>query len=256
MFSQLPENASVFVQGAGRGIGLALARALANAPGTPRLHVSARRPAASQALNALVDERANRIHVHALDVTDELSIRRAADEVARTSPRLDMLLVCAGVLHDESGLRPEKRLADIDPDNLAASFAVNAAGPLLMLKHFQRFLAHGERAVYASLSARIGSIGDNGLGGWYAYRGAKAAQNMFTRTAAIELRRRSKSIICVGLHPGTTDTALSAPFQRNVPEGKLFTPMFAAERLLTVLDGLTPDDSGEVFAWDGERIPP
>jgi NAD(P)-dependent dehydrogenase (short-subunit alcohol dehydrogenase family) len=106
------------------------------------------------------------------------------------------------------------------------------------------------------LSARVGSISDNHLGGWHAYRASKAALNMLLRTFAIELARRNLRAVCVGLHPGTVDTGLSAPFQTNVPEGKLFTPDFAAARLLEVVDRLKPDDSGKVFAWDGQTIPP
>lgn len=192
----------------------------------------------------------------ALDVTDEASIAAALARISAQTERLDLVIACAGLLHDEAtGIRPEKRLADVDPGHLARSFTVNDTGPLLLLKHCEPLLTRGGHAVFASLSPRIGSIGDNRFGGWYAYRTAKAAQNQFTRTASIELRRKSKQAICVGLHPGTTDTALSRLFQRNVPAGKLFTPAFAAGCLLSVLDGLAPADSGGVFAWDGQRIP-
>jgi len=149
---------------------------------------------------------------------------------------------------------PERRLADVAGANLLASFAVNAAGPLLVAKYFQRFLPRRDRAVFASLSARVGSIGDNRLGGWYAYRGSKAAQNMFTRCLSVELVRRHRGLICVALHPGTVDTELSRPFQARVAEEQLFTVKRAAAQLLDVIAGLAPEDNGAFIAWDGQSV--
>jgi NAD(P)-dependent dehydrogenase (short-subunit alcohol dehydrogenase family) len=146
-------------------------------------------------------------------------------------------------------------LADVRPESLARSFAVNAVGPLLVARHFESLLAHEDRAVFASLSARVGSIEDNRLGGWYAYRASKAAQNMYTRTLAIEWARSRRNVVCVALHPGTTDTDLSRPFQGNVPEGKLFGVERTVSQLLEVIDRLQPADTGQFLAWDGERIP-
>jgi NAD(P)-dependent dehydrogenase (short-subunit alcohol dehydrogenase family) len=175
--------------------------------------------------------------------------------VAAEVPRLHLVVNCAGLLHDRAaGIAPEKRLADVEPDALAASFAVNAAGPLLIARHFEPLLAHAERVVFASISARVGSIGDNRLGGWYAYRGSKAAQNMFTKTLAIEWARSRRNVICVALHPGTTDTELSRPFQANVPPQKLFSTQRTVAQLLAVIDRLTPADSGRFLAWDGTEI--
>jgi NAD(P)-dependent dehydrogenase (short-subunit alcohol dehydrogenase family) len=122
-------------------------------------------------------------------------------------------------------------------------------------RHFERLLAHRDRAVFASLSARVGSIGDNRLGGWYAYRGAKAAQNMFTRTLAIEWARSRRNVVCVALHPGTTDTDLSRPFQANVPAEQLFPVGRTVHQLLDVIDRLSPAHSGRFLAWDGSEIP-
>jgi NAD(P)-dependent dehydrogenase (short-subunit alcohol dehydrogenase family) len=190
-----------------------------------------------------------------LDVTSESSIRAAAAAVAAEVPCLHLIVNCAGLLHERAaGIAPEKRLADVDSDALAASFAVNAAGPLLVAKHFEPLLAHRERAVFASISARVGSIGDNRLGGWYAYRGSKAAQNMFTKTLAIEWARSRRNVICVALHPGTTDTELSRPFQANVPPQQLFSVGRTVAQLLAVIDRLTPADSGRFLAWDGTEI--
>ena len=135
------------------------------------------------------------------------------------------------------------------------SFAVNAIGPALAAKHFLPLLAEDRKSVFAALSARVGSISDNSLGGWHAYRASKAALNMILRNLAIELARRHDKAICVGLHPGTVDTGLSSPFQGSVPPGRLFSPAEAAGHLLKVVDGLSPADSGGHFAWDGRRIP-
>lgn len=254
-FDQLPDNARVLVQGAARGLGRALAEQLLREPRVATL-IATSRDAASPGLAELARVGGNRVRPLALDITHDAGIRRAMKQVAEHAPALDLVIACAGLLHDrDTGMHPEKRLADITPEQLAAGFAANAFGPILLLKHALPLLTHGRRAVFASLSARVGSIADNHLGGWYTYRAAKAAQNQFTRTAAIEMRRRNRESIVVGLHPGTTDTDLSRPFQRNVPDHKLFTPTFAATRLLEVINGLTPEDSGGLFAWDGERVP-
>jgi NAD(P)-dependent dehydrogenase (short-subunit alcohol dehydrogenase family) len=176
--------------------------------------------------------------------------------VASRTDRLHLVVNAAGLLHGgPHDMAPEKRLADVRLEALTTGFAVNAFGPLLLARHFESLLAHRERAVFASISARVGSIGDNRLGGWYAYRGAKAAQNMFTRSLSIEWARTRRNVVCVALHPGTTDTGLSRPFQANVPAGKLFTPERAARQLLEVIDRLTPADTGRFLAWDGSGIP-
>jgi NAD(P)-dependent dehydrogenase (short-subunit alcohol dehydrogenase family) len=171
------------------------------------------------------------------------------------SSHTHFLFNIAGVLHDESrGMQPEKSLRDIDPKHLHRQFAVNSIGPLLVAKHFHPFFGHGERAVFANMSARVGSIGDNRKGGWYGYRASKAAQNQFTRTLSIELGRRAPETICVALHPGTVDTDLSAPFHTHIPDDQVVSVDEAVDNLLGVIDGLTADDSGEFFDWAGEPI--
>jgi NAD(P)-dependent dehydrogenase (short-subunit alcohol dehydrogenase family) len=219
-----------------------------------RFVATCRDPTRAEALQDLAAASGGRVLVLALDLTDEPSIRAAADVSATFVDELHLLLNVGGYLHRESQL-PERRLMDVEPENLLASFAVNAAGPLLVVKHFQRFLPRADRVIVATLSARVGSIGDNRLGGWYAYRAAKAAQNMFTRCLSIELGRRHRGLACVALHPGTVDTALSRPFQARVPAAKLFTVERAATQLLAVIDGLTRDDNGGFYAWDGSPIP-
>lgn len=191
---------------------------------------------------------------HPIDILDESSIVAAADFTATRGP-VDTVIVATGILHDQSGMRPEKRLAEVTPDRALRSFGVNALGPALVAKHMMPLMRKQSRNVFAALSARVGSIEDNRLGGWYSYRASKAALNMLLRCVAIEQARVNKHSIIAGLHPGTVDTALSAPFQRNVPEDQLFSPTDAAQKLLDVLDGLVAEDSGKVFAWDGSRIP-
>ena len=189
-----------------------------------------------------------------LDLTDEASIADAAERVA-AGPPPSLVFVATGLLHDgERG--PEKAMRDLDPDWLARTFAINAIGPAMVAKHFLPLLPRTGTPVFAALSARVGSISDNRLGGWYGYRAAKAALNQLIATLAIEQRRRYDRAIVVALHPGTVDTALSRPFQGNVAPGKLFAPDRAAVQLLDVIDGLKPGDSGKLFAWDGEAIKP
>jgi NAD(P)-dependent dehydrogenase (short-subunit alcohol dehydrogenase family) len=189
-----------------------------------------------------------------LDILDETSVAEAAARV-KAGPAPTLVFVATGLLHDgEHG--PEKSFRELDTGWLARNFAVNAIGPALVAKHFLPLLAKGERSVFAALSARVGSISDNRLGGWYGYRASKAALSQLVRTLAIEMKRVNDRAIVVGLHPGTVDTGLSKPFQANVPAGQLFDPDRAAVQLLDVVDGLAVKDSGGVFAWDGSPIAP
>lgn len=188
-----------------------------------------------------------------IDLLDEDTLSAAAETIARQGePRL--MLVATGRLH-RPGLSPEKTYRALGLKPLTELFAINAAGPALLAKHLLPLTPAKSRSVFAVLSARVGSIGDNRLGGWHAYRASKAALNMLLHTIAIEHRRLRPEGLCVALHPGTTDTKLSKPFQANVPPGKLFAPTQAAEALLDVIDRLRPEDSGGFFAWDGSTIP-
>lgn len=189
-----------------------------------------------------------------LDLEDETSIAAAAERVAAgAAPSL--VIVATGLLH-AGDHRPEKAMRDLDPAWLARQFAVNAVGPALVAKHFLPIMTKTGTPVFAALSARIGSISDNRLGGWYGYRAAKAALNQLIATLAIEQRRHNARSIVVGLHPGTVDTALSQPFQGNVRPGQLFASDRAAVQLLDVIDSLKPADTGKLFAWDGSKIEP
>jgi len=252
-FTRFPRPVTALVAGASRGIGLAFVRQLASGGQARRIWAGCREPEQAAALAEFAAGN-DAVRILQLNVTDEDSLAAAAAAVAAENEPLDLVINCAGILHRPGGPTPERRLADVRADWLMEAFAVNGAGPLLLAKHFEPLLPRRARAVFASLSARVGSIGDNRLGGWYAYRGSKAAQNMFIRTLSIELARRARGAICVALHPGTTDTELSRPFQGGVPESKLFTAERAVEQLLRVIDGLGPDDNGRFIAWNGERI--
>ena len=167
---------------------------------------------------------------------------------------LDWLINCVGVLRiGDRG--PEKTIGQLEPEHFMRSVEVNCLPTLLLGRHAADALKGSERGVFAAVSARVGSIADNGLGGWYSYRASKAALNMSLKCLAIEWGRTRKNIRVAALHPGTTDTRLSRPFQSNVPEGKLFTPAFTAERLLERVDSLHDGPSGRFLAWDGEEIP-
>ena len=189
-----------------------------------------------------------------LDLADDAAIAAAATALADRAP-IDRLLIATGLLHDDS-VQPEKSIAAVDGAALDRYFRINATGPALAIRHFLPLMARDSPATIATLSARVGSIGDNRLGGWTGYRASKAALNQIVRTYAIELARTHLRLTLVGLHPGTVSTALSAPFQRAVPDGQLFTAADSAARLLAVLDGLSPADSGGCFDWAGQRIAP
>lgn len=245
-----PEPCVALVQGASRGIGLGLVRALLAEDAVGGVIATCRHPGSARALNELA---CARLSVRALDVTDPVQIESLAQALADEGVRISLLINAAGVLHAD-GLAPERKLEDLDARALAQVFAVNAFGPALMLKSFRPLMARSGKAVFAAISARVGSIGDNRLGGWYAYRASKAALNQVVRTAGIEFGRRNRNVIVAALHPGTTDTALSAPFQANVPAEKLFPVERTCGYLLEVIDGLAPADSGRFFAWNGKPI--
>lgn len=186
------------------------------------------------------------------DLTREETIAQAASATASLGLQVRLVIVATGLLHDD-GMQPEKSWRQLDADRLARSFAVNATGPALVAKHFLPLMPREGKAVFAAISAKVGSIGDNHLGGWYGYRAAKAALNQLTHTASIELRRTRPDAICVTLHPGTVDTALSAPFRSSGHEP--VDRLLAAKRLLGVINGLRPIDSGLMIDHGGLPLP-
>jgi NAD(P)-dependent dehydrogenase (short-subunit alcohol dehydrogenase family) len=229
MRSSGPDDLAVVI-GAGGGIGGALAAALA---GRMRVIGLGRRSEPP------------------LDLLSEASIRDAASFVAAAGvPRL--IIDATGFLHGD-GFMPEKTYAALDAAQLAHGFAINAIGPALLMKHFLPLLPKLEPSLFASLSARVGSIGDNAIGGWYSYRAAKAALNQLLHCAAIELKVKKPGVICVAIHPGTVATPLSAPFAKSGLNVR--PPEVAAAEILAVLDGLTPAQSGGFYDYRGESLP-
>jgi NAD(P)-dependent dehydrogenase (short-subunit alcohol dehydrogenase family) len=231
-------SGAAVVIGASGGIGGALETALIDEDAFDKVHGFARSRSGAQ-------------HI---DLADEASIATAAAIVAR-GPAPTLVIIATGLLH-EGELGPEKAVKELDPAWLAHNFAVNAIGPAMIAKHFLPLMPRIGQSVFAVLSARVGSITDNRLGGWYGYRASKAALNMLVRTIAIEDKRRNDRGIVVALHPGTVDTALSRPFRGNVLPGHLFDPDRAAMQLLDVIEGLRPPDSGKLFNFEGKEIAP
>lgn len=239
--ADFPKCAAIF--GASGGIGSAICHALTER-GVATIYAGSR-DGAQAGLSA--------IRPFVFDLTDERSIAAAAEMMTEVPP--DLVIVTTGVLTLADGAGPERNYRKLDPAVMQQMLLHNTVGPALIAKHMLPLLPRDRRAIFAALSARVGSIGDNRMGGWHSYRASKAALNMLLKNFAIELGRTHKQAVVAGLHPGTVDTALSEPFQGNVPDGKLFTPQHSAERLLAVLDGLQPKDSGGVFDWAGERVP-
>lgn len=230
ILSDFKNSIHAVVIGASGGIGAAFVQHLKKQPNVATVHELSR----SQT---------------GFDLTDEDSIKSAADLIADRS--IHLIIIATGYL----GLTPEKSLRDLSLASSHDIFAINCFGPAAAMKYFAPKLVRDDRAVMATLSARVGSISDNHLGGWYAYRASKAALNMFIKTTAIEMARTHKHAAIIGLHPGTVDTNLSKPFQGHVPDGKLFSPEYATTQMLNVINNVQPDKSGTLFAYDGEIIP-
>jgi NAD(P)-dependent dehydrogenase (short-subunit alcohol dehydrogenase family) len=231
------------IVGATGGVGSALLEAVAGSGMFSRVHAVSR--------TAYRGDGA--ISAHIADVTDDRSVERAAEAIAGDGP-VGLVMVASGILHAVD-IAPEKSLGAIDPKAFARLFAVNVIGPALIAKHFVPLLPKQGRSIFAALSARIGSIEDNRLGGWYGYRASKAALNQFIRTLAVELKRTRPEAIALALHPGTVMTELSKPFRRDAAKPGMFTPEEAAAHLIKVLDAAELEQSGQLIAWDGSRIP-
>jgi NAD(P)-dependent dehydrogenase (short-subunit alcohol dehydrogenase family) len=242
--SSLPDNLNVAVFGASGAIGSEFVRQLADDERVNRVHAYSRSP---------LELPKGKIVTGTVDICDVASVNSAAAAL-EPGEKLDLVILATGILHRGDAVQPEKSLRDIDPEAMTDLFSVNAIGPATVAKVFLPHMRGGSKTVFAALSARVGSIGDNRLGGWVSYRSSKAALNMILKTLAIEHARRFPEAVIAGLHPGTVDSALSAPFQRRVPDGKLFSPAQSVDYMLSVIDGLTAADTGGFFAWDGNSI--
>ena len=231
----------VMITGSAGTIGLAMTKLVQQQYPKAEIHTLSRK-------TALIE---GTVH-HQVPDYDDISL----NELSRDELKgLDLVFVANGLLHD-GDLQPEKSLKNLSSSNFETIFKANTIAPMLLAQYFLPLMSKHRPSVFAALSARVGSISDNGIGGWYSYRASKAALNMMIKTAAIEFKRKNKQGIIVGLHPGTVDSNLSKPFQANVPEHKLFSPEQSAAYLLKVIQDLTPENTGRCYAWDGQEIQP
>jgi NAD(P)-dependent dehydrogenase (short-subunit alcohol dehydrogenase family) len=239
------------VVGASRGIGLAITRQLLREQAVQRVYASYRHPGTATGLLEINDERLQTISA---DVSDAGDVQRIAAAIQANGDHPDFVINAAGILH-EHDLQPEKSLNQCRQDSLMRLFMVNSIGPLMLARAVIPLMPRNQPGHFAVLSAMVGSIGDNRLGGWYGYRASKAALNQFMRTLAVECRRSHPQLCITAIHPGTTDTALSEPFQSNVKPGKLYTPSLSAARILQVVSDAQAEQSGHFVNWDGKPIP-
>ncbi|TKY72435.1 oxidoreductase protein [Spatholobus suberectus] len=261
-FSSSSQGGVSMVQGASRGIGLEFVKQILENDDKEHVIATCRNPSASTGLVHLKDKFADRLRILPLDLTVESSIEASALSIKETYGRLNLLINASGILSIPEVLHPETTLNKVEKSSLMLAYEVNTVGPILVIKHMWPLLkvggGHGtgrSAAVVASLSARVGSIGDNRLGGWHSYRSSKAALNQLSKTVSLEFARKKDPIVCILLHPGTVDTDLSKPFQRNVPPDKLFSKEFSVQKLLSIINNVKIHDNGKFVAWDGQEIP-
>lgn len=238
------EPIDALVVGANGGLGGGFVDALCQSGNVRSIHAWSRKPVSAK--HAIMITRT-------IDAGDEVALRKATAEI----DRLSLVIVATGALHNADGLFPEKTWKELDPEQMAESFRVNTILPTLIAKHTLSLLPRKTKAVFCVLSARVGSISDNRLGGWYSYRASKAALNQIIRSLSIEVRRTRPEAICLGVHPGTVDTSLSEPFQKSLAKGHtLFSPAVSAAHLLHVINQAKPEQTGSLIAWDGTLIDP
>ncbi|XP_074357579.1 uncharacterized protein LOC141697197 [Apium graveolens] len=256
------EGGVSMVQGASRGIGLEFAKQLLEKNEKGHVIATCRDPSGAIGLLQLKDKFSERLDIQRLDLTDERTIEDSALSISERYGSLNLLINASGVLSIPDVMQPETTLTKVQRSSMMLAYEINAVGPILVIKHMWPLLKAGggsrtERdvAVVASLSARVGSIGDNRLGGWHSYRASKTALNQLTKNIAVEFGRKKDPITCLLLHPGTVDTDLSKPFQKNVAKEKLFTKEFSVQKLLSIIDNAKIHDNGKFFAWDGKEIP-
>ncbi len=242
---------TALVVGASRGIGLAITRQLLLEKGIQRVYASYRDYGTAAGLLEIDDARLQTIRA---DLTSSADLQGIAASIKANGDHPDFVINSAGILHEE-GLQPEKSLSHCRQDTLMRLFLVNSIGPLMLARAVIPLMPKDRPGHFAVLSAMVGSIGDNRLGGWYGYRASKAALNQFMRTLAVECRRSHPQLCITAIHPGTTDTSLSRPFQANVRPGKLYTAAQSAARILKEVRAAQAEFSGHFINWDGKPIP-
>jgi NAD(P)-dependent dehydrogenase (short-subunit alcohol dehydrogenase family) len=206
----------------------------------------------SRSTSSNISEKENSIYIN---IESEDSIKEAVQKIPQDL-KFDLIFVATGILHNDDLVYPEKSIRDISADKLKKVLMVNTVGPTLIGKYFIPFLNKDNKNVFAFLSARVGSISENKLGGWYSYRASKTALNQIVKNFSIEIKRSNPNSIFTVLQPGTVKSNLSKPFEKNVQPDQLFSPDYSAQRMLDVIDRLTPDDSGKFYAWNGDEIQP
>ena len=206
----------------------------------------------SRSISSNTSDKENRIYI---DIESEESIKDAVKKIPQDI-KFDLIFVATGILHNENDVYPEKSIRDISAERFKKVLMINTVGPALVGKYFIPFLNKQNKNVFAFLSARVGSISDNKLGGWYSYRASKTALNQIVKNFSIEIKRSNPNSVFIGLQPGTVKSNLSKPFEKNVQSENLFTPDYSAAKLLEVIDAVTSDDSGKLYAWNGEEIQP
>ncbi|TRY77563.1 hypothetical protein DNTS_001973 [Danionella cerebrum] len=239
---------------------------LSNKPGAVVI-ATCRKPDSSHPLADLNVRHPGRLTVLQLDVNREVDVKEAAETVQTEFGKVDLIINSSAMLHPSG--KGETSLKEVSAQGIISTLTTNTVGPLMMAKYFAPLLQRGSGAfgqqppeknkqhsgILVNMSARVGSIGDNALGGWYSYRMSKAALNMATRNLSIELSRGRSKVVCVSLHPGTVNTDLSRPYHRNVPKDKLFSTEYSVQCLMSVIDHLNVDKTGRAYAWDGSEIP-
>lgn len=242
-------RANALVVGAGGGIANALLKRLVRDAAIDHIFaISSRHSIAASGAESATRVTLSQCNYSDADISEQVAM------LSEYRGQFSHVFICNGILHKADTIYPEKRLEDIKPEALMAVFAANSIVPMLWLKHLCPLLQGTSPCRLAAFSARVGSIGDNRLGGWYSYRASKAALNMLLQTAAVEFARRAKNVKLIAFHPGTTDTALSKPFQANVPPGKLFSADFVAERLLGIMANIEIDGRVSYLDWEGKSI--
>ncbi|XP_052101918.1 C-factor-like [Mytilus californianus] len=250
------------IQGASKGIGLQFCKSLLSRDPQSVVIATCRSPDKANELLQLQSDVPNRLHIHQLDVTKTTDIENVCNKTTESYGRLDLLINSAGMLHPSG--KGETSLRDVTAEGLRQTFATNTIGPLIMAKYFSPLLRKGNgdigrqiskikhAGVLVNMSAKVGSITDNGLGGWYSYRLSKAALNMATKNLSIELGRGKNKITCISLHPGTVDTDLSRPYHKGVP--KLFSTEESVRMMLEVIDSMSVEDTGKFFTYDKTEL--
>ena len=239
---------NALVIGAGSDIGQSLAGALKKSEEFENIHLISRKPITNASLL-----NSSSFKTHICDHKED-SIRRVLQHIFSVGSSPCSIIICNGILHSNE-IFPERRLEHISAGSLEEIFRINAIVPMLWLSELIHFLSKTSPSIVTVLSARVGSITDNKLGGWYGYRASKAALNMLLKSAAIEYSRRNKMVKLLSIHPGTVDTKLSKPFQRNIPKEQIFTPDYAASRILNIMKAISHDGKLDYLDWEGKQIP-